>query len=496
MKNLLLAIVLLITQTLLFCQPMELTSYDTMLARLNKLDQSSPLVSMSMIGKTAQGRDIPALFFSRGRFAAQRQKKPLALIFCQQHGDEASGKEAALLLANELLKRNDKSLDFLDIILIPSLNPDGSEMRQRRNGNNRDLNRNHVLLSEPETLALHRLFQEWFPEITLDVHEYGAISKWWVSRGVVKNADEMLGWLSNLNIDSAIRRYSQDIVYPAMKQLIENDGYILFPYTVGSPDENDRLRYSTNDIDDGRQSLGIYNTLSFILEGKGYGGVGNNLRRRSDSQLSAMKAFLKTVADRSQTILSMVLTARARLLEKVGPDERAFTRMDYFPDPGQPTIAFPVFNLEEWRAETQNWQRFEPLVKVKRSVRLPVAYIVPAQETNLIDMLQRHQVQMFQLKAPVAATVERYRILHVAARIEEERSMPEFDLEKSVEKTELNTGDFVIFLNQRARLLLPLLLEPESSWGIMTDTGGLPSAFSSYAREGHCYPILRLTDLE
>ena len=74
--------------------------------------------------------------------------------------------------------------------------------------------------------------------------------------------------------------------------------------------------------------------------------------------------------------------------------------------------------------------------------------------------------------------------------------MPEFDLEKSVEKTELNTGDFVIFLNQRARLLLPLLLEPESSWGIMTDTGGFPSAFSSYAREGHCYPILRLTDLE
>ena len=169
----------------------------------------------------------------------------------------------------------------LDLILVPCLNPDGSELKQRRNAADRDLNRNHVLLSEPETIALHRLFQQWSPEITLDVHEYGAVSKWWVEQGVIRNADEMLGPLSNLNTDNGIRAFSQDIFYPLMREKVQKDGFILFPYTVGAPVENDRLRFSTNDIDDGRQSLGIYNTLSFILEGKGYGDMANELERRS-----------------------------------------------------------------------------------------------------------------------------------------------------------------------------------------------------------------------
>ena len=41
------------------------------------------------------------------------------------------------------------------------------------------------------------------------------------------------------------------------------------------------------------------------------------------------------------------------------------------------------------------------------------------------------------------------------------------------------------------RHLIPLLLEPESSWGILTDTGEVPSMFSHYAQEGKTYPIMR-----
>jgi hypothetical protein len=349
-------------------------------------------------------------------------------------------------------------------------------------------------LSEPETLALHRLFQQWLPEIVLDVHEYGAVSKWWVEQGVIKNADEMLGTLSNLNIDAAIRSFSQEVFYPAMRDKVQADGFILFPYTVGAPAENERLRFSTNDIDDGRQSLGVYNTLSFILEGKGYGDMANMLERRSTAQLSGMTAFLRTAAAKSGEILSLVPPARAALLKPVAPGERAFVRMDYFPDPARPSIAFPVFDLVKWRAEVREWKPFEPLVKVKKSVRLPQAYVIPAAETTLIELLERHQLRLWRLTAPAAAQLEKYEILHAAARSEEERSLPEFDLEKTCEKSELAAGTVVVFLSQPARRLIPLLLEPESSWGILTDTGESPSRFSGYAREGGNYPILRLME--
>jgi hypothetical protein len=479
---------------LMFPQTKKLTGYGEMIVLLKKLDASSSLVSLAAIGRSVQGRDIPALFFSSGKFAGQHAKKPLVLIFCQQHGDEPSGKEAALLLAANLLGRDKKILERLDLILVPTANPDGSELKQRLNANNRDLNRNHVLLSEPETLALHRLFQRWFPEIVLDVHEYGAVSPWWVGQGVIKNVDEMLGSLSNLNTDAGIRVFSQEVFYPAVRERVENDGFILFPYMVGSPDMHDRLRFSTNDIDDGRQGFGIYGTLAFILEGKRYGSVDNMLERRSATQLSAMTAFLFAAAARSDEIMNLVRTARAGLLQEVATDERAFVRMDYFPDPARPSVAFPVFNLAEWKAETREWKNFAPLVKIKKSVRLPQTYIIPAAETMLIELLKRHQLRLWRLTAPAAPMLEKYRILHVASRIEEERPMPELDLEKINEKTALAAGDVVIFLNQPARRLVPLLLEPESSWGILTDTGEMSTQFSVYAKEGGTYPIMRLME--
>ncbi|MEI6613937.1 MAG: hypothetical protein WCL37_03495, partial [Chrysiogenales bacterium] len=207
-----------------------------------------------------------------------------------------------------------------------------------------------------------------------------------------------------------------------------------------------------------------------------------------------MTAFLRTAAARSTEIQDMVHSARTALLNEVAPGERAYVRMDYFPDPARPSIAFPVFDLVKWQAEVRDWTHFEPLVKVKKSVRLPQAYIVPAAETTLLELLNRHQLRLWKLTAPAMLMLEKYQILHVASRSEEERPMPELDLEKISEKTALAVGDVVVFLNQPARRLIPLLLEPESSWGILTNTGEVPSQFSAYAHEGGIYPIMRLME--
>jgi predicted deacylase len=118
----------------------------------------------------------------------------LVLIFCQQHGDEPSGKEAALVLARDLRDKYKYLLESLDLILIPQLNPDGSEKGERRNANDMDLNRNHAILSEPESIALHKLFFQWMPEVALDVHEYNEITELWVSKGFVKDEEEKMGF--------------------------------------------------------------------------------------------------------------------------------------------------------------------------------------------------------------------------------------------------------------------------------------------------------------
>ena len=73
------------------------------------------------------------------------------------------------------------------------MNPDGSEINVRRNANGADLNRNHLILTEPETIALHRLFNKYLFEATMDVHEYYPYTEDFISYGYIKYFDEQIG---------------------------------------------------------------------------------------------------------------------------------------------------------------------------------------------------------------------------------------------------------------------------------------------------------------
>ncbi len=470
----------------------RLTTHADMMTFLAALDRSSTMVRLAVEGHSVEGRDIPVLYFSRGEFGTRQLGRPVVMIFCQQHGNEPSGKEAALLLARELATDTSGLLDAMDLMLIPMVNPDGAEAGRRTNGHDRDLNRNHVILTEPETRMIHDLFHRWMPEVTMDIHEYNAITRWWVRHGMVKNADVMLGGVTNLNIDPSLMDLSRQVIIPAVGKRVAADGYRLVRYIVGSPFETDRVRYSTVAIDDGRQSLGIYDTLSFIQEGKRYGNLTNKLKRRTRSQLSALKAFLATVAERRTEIVRAVRDARRRVISGADLPPRAFIQMDYFPDPERKTLSFPVFDLEAWRAEDRPLDHFEPRVQIKKSVARPTAYVIPGGEKALLDLLVRHHIRTDTVTTRRTVDLEHYRIWHVAARMEEELTMPCIDTELRTDPATLEPGDVLVPLHQPAGLLIPLLLEPASSWGILTDSGNVPSLFATYAQPGQDYPVRRL----
>jgi hypothetical protein len=214
----------------------ELTTYEQMMSYLQPLVDTFTTVKINYIGTSVSGRSIPVLYFSKDKvFASQRSTKPVVMIIAQHHGDEPSGKEAALIVARRLLNEDSGLLNKLDLILVPQLNPDGSEKGTRRNADNMDLNRNHVMLSEPESNAIHQLFLEWMPEVTLDVHEYNAVLDRWAEAGYFKDAEEMLGGVTNLNIDSQIIDFTRNTFIPETGNGIENDGFRFHRYIVGSP---------------------------------------------------------------------------------------------------------------------------------------------------------------------------------------------------------------------------------------------------------------------
>ena len=96
-----------------------LTTHKQMIDYLKPLVASSSLVEMKSIGNSVAGKNIPALFFSQDDiFASQREKKPMVLVICQQHGNEPSSKEAAMIVTRHLLNEGSNLLQNLDLILV------------------------------------------------------------------------------------------------------------------------------------------------------------------------------------------------------------------------------------------------------------------------------------------------------------------------------------------------------------------------------------------
>lgn len=470
----------------------KLTSYQEMINYLQELVQTSNQVKMDYIGSSISGKKIPILYFSENDFGNQRDTKPLLMVICQQHGNEPSGKEAALIVARQLI--NDKSylLSKMDLALVPMVNIDGAEMGQRRNANNMDLNRNYVILSEPESQAVHELFMKWKPEITLDIHEFNAVTKQWISQGITKDAEEMLGGNSNLNIDENIMTFSKNIFIPAVGKKVIDADVRFHEYVVGSPFNNNRIRYSTTNINDGRQSFGIYNTLSFIIEGKRFGDIITNIERRTYGQQIAFLSFLETVAENSTEMMSIVKTARKKLLTENYVGSEIGIRMEYYKDQKNPVIDYPIFNLNNWHHELRQFKNFDALVKTIQSVTLPEAYVFSADETKLIELLQRHQIEFERTTKVRKAEIEQYFIKHVSKMIEEDKTVVFVDVKVIKKVAKIPKNSIVVKTKQAALKLIPLLLEPQSSWGFVSIGSGLQYRFTEYLQEGKMYPIERI----
>ncbi len=458
----------------------RLTSCDTLQAFLEALDGRGRC-TVRRFAQTYKGRSVSSVLVTSSPRFGQDTSKIRVMLFAQQHGDEPAGKEALTLLLERIAGLQlDRLLSRIDLILVPQMNPDGAELLQRRTAEDIDLNRTHLLLTSPETRGLHDLFDAWWPEVTMDIHEYGAYSRGWSDSGFVKSADVQLGMLTNLNSSGAIRSYERDSVFPFISAAMEKSGYSFHEYIVGSPAEY--IRYSTTEPNDGRQSFGILNTLSFIQEGRGGREPGEGLERRTRSQCVSIEALLAFCAGHSAEIRSLVARERRALAAARGLP--VVLCMDHFPEGRQmiiPVRLVPSGTDTLWQVHPLR-DRVKPL-----SVRaLPAAYIIPGELAGIREILDRNHVQREivsdsrQVEA-VACVIERVQ----PDTLEDEwHPKPSLRFEKVVRV--LRPGDIIVRTDQTRSLFLAVLLEPESMWGLVKYNG-----FSSLL-QGREYPILRI----
>ncbi len=464
----------------------QLSSYEELTAYIQHLDASSGLLSVEPAGISVQGRNIWAMKFSSSSFGKD-QSKIKVLIFAQQHGNEQSGKEGVLLLAGQLLRPENRYLfDRIDLLLIPQMNPDGSEVNQRRNDNGADLNRNHLILTEPETIALHRLFDQYLFEVTMDVHEYFPYGETWKDYGCRNNSDELLGTTTNINVSEQIRDLSNISLVPFMKKFCGDRKVSCFIYTPGGPPEINYIRHSTFDINDGRQSFGIQNTFSFIQEGlNGDDGFVSNIEHRAEGQMTGICGLLEYSWIHKKEIKKLVNGERKKIVHGK-PGEIVAIQLEHSGNGEK--LDLPLLSYFSGKDTVVKVNDYRPVVKSLYDVRKPLGYLVPKQLKDVVDWAVRQNLTTEEPSLKRASKVEQYVISSVDSIDFEGDSVVDPAVTISTPGPEFSENDYIyIPASQLKGNMIVIALEPKSMLGLVTY-----KEFACLLNKESNYPILRV----
>jgi hypothetical protein len=240
--------------------------------------------------------------------------------------------------------------------------------------------------------------------------------------------------------------------------------------------------------------MGIYNTLSFLFEGKRWDDHSAHIASRTAGQVVAMRSFLETIAANAEKIRATVSAARASLTATDAPLPPIHIRQDYGPDPERPTVHYPVFDLRTWSSREAELGNFEPKVVPLLTVDRPWGYAIPAEQGDLVTLLERHRIRHVRLSKAAAVDVERYRIEGITEVMVEDKEADDIAVEVLREKIELAAGTIIVPLRQPAANLLPLLLEPQSLWAPYGERGGRHLALESLLEVDTVFPVVRILE--
>ncbi len=464
----------------------EVTSYKSLKNFCREAAKASEHLEMEVFGQSVEGRDLLVMKAGNSNATQQEKEKLRVLLFAQQHGNEQSGKEAALLLVRDIANGHYQDwFDQMELWIVPQVNPDGGEINQRRNALDIDLNRDHVVQQAPETRALHELFHRFLPHVTIDVHEYQPYRQSWESFGAFKDFDVQVGVNTNPNIDEAIRDFSLEKALPFLENHLAEEGYSFHNYLVGPVPAEGRTRHSTVDIDDGRQGFGIMNTMAFIFEGKnGRDGFVENLERRSLSQAHAMAGLMDFLFQHQSAIISMVNQGRENL-RKGRTGEMTAIRMEHFP--GNEPLELSLVSAVTGQDTLVLVEDYHPVVKPTFFVANPKGYLLPVEDTLLMRWMDVHRLES-ENKTPSGTTVYSYRLLEINRRVDEELENYFPVVEKSIVDISDREDQYIFVpISQLKGNFLVLTLEPQSQIGLVQYP-----MFSYLLHEDGVFPVLRV----
>jgi hypothetical protein len=455
-------------------------SFGEMEAFLKSVDGKGP-ISVSVEGTSAGGRPLYLVHASRSVMPAWR-----VFFYAQQHGDEISGKDALLYLVREIARKPELLPRDVDLWMMPMVNPDGAEAGTRRNSAGTDLNRDHIVLEQPETQALHRVARRLRPHVAVDCHEFTRDSEERRKRGWIAWPDITMDGLNNPLFDPTV-------VAAALRWVEESSaveaqaGHPFLRYSVGGLPPDEEQRHSAPDIDGGLNAIGMYGGLSFIIEAgvkRSDKDPSTDLGSRVDAYLVLFRRFINADGHRQED-LAAIEHARHRPLPAFIPTNYLWVNM------GARVTEFPVIEVATGRTLRIPTANMMTDMAVKRSVPTPLGYAIePRVAPEFKTLLERHGIPYEELTAPRTVKAEACTLVRLEEEFDDVYSRYEgrqIVTRGQPSEQELKPGSLWVPLEGEAAIRAALVLEPAAMYGVYQ----YPRYKAMVAQDGSL-PVLRV----
>src|SRR2546422_1660747 len=396
-------------------------------------------------GRSGEGRDLVVAVLSKdGVFdpqALHRAGRAIVLVQNAIHAGEMDGKDASLALLRDIVVTKEKAalLDRAVLVVIPIYNVDGHERvsaynRINQNGpektgwrtqaRNLNLNRDYMKADAPETRAFLKLWIRWLPDLFVDTH---------VTDGADFQYDTTYGIDTGPDVFPALAEWKRAVLAPWLENVEGAAGHVISPH-INLKDDTDPSQGITIAQDTPRLSTGyanLQNPPGLLLETH----MLKDYRTRVLGSYEFLRAVLEIANRDAGRLIEMNRAADAATVAAGERDDaRARGPLRLESDGTTEPFTFHGFKSSVRRSDISGARQIEyskePVeitvprqtsLKVTLAVVPPLAYIVPAQWTAVIDVLQAHGLKMRTTARAWEGEVETYRCEGASWRSEERR---------------------------------------------------------------------------
>jgi hypothetical protein len=406
-------------------------------------------------------RSFPYVKLSTAK-GRRRSNKLRIFIQASVHGNEPAGDESILALLGKFDNNPEwaaKMLKDADIVIMPRYNPDGNYYFQRILASGLDPNRDHIKLARQQTRDIKKFFSEFAPHVAIDMHEYGASSRY---GNYVQAADGLFSAAKNLNINEGIRELSEELYAKNIGEDMVKAGLRWEPYVTGStnstPGYVPKFDEAGSDVKIGRNAMGTTQCITFLIEMRGIGLADQEFQRRTAAGLTMASSIIETTANNAEKVLETVESGIKDFIESKDPivitDYTEFSTREFeMIDATNGSVVKVPVQFASTTPTTANLTRSRP-----------ESYLIPVAWSSLAERLEISGLEVKTLDKPWSGTVQALNITsaELSNSYYEGVVLATITTETKKKEIKLPAGSFLVSTRQKNAGLAFAALEPEN----------------------------------